>query len=93
MNFLELFNRVARFAKPAHSEFTPLESLDTPFTDTELDSMDMLIVAMYFSDLYGISDEDSKTLLPTTVAEMQEMVDRLKTCEPESVDAAMAALK
>jgi len=93
MDFLELFNRVARFAKPAHSEFTPLESVDVPFTETELDSMDMLIVAMYFAELYGISDEDSKTIMPTTVAEMQEIVHRLKTFSPESIDAAMAAIK
>ena len=93
MNFLELFNRIARAAKPAHSNFTPLDSVDTPFTETELDSMDMLIVAMYFSDLYGISDEDSKSLLPKTVAEMRSLIDKLKTCEPESVDAAMATIK
>ena len=93
MDFLDLFNKIARFTKPAHSDFTPLASMDIEFTETELDSMDMLIVAMYLSDLYGISDEDSKSLLPKTVAELKEMIDKLKTCEPESVEAAMKSIK
>ena len=93
MDFLELFNKVARFAKPAHTEFAPLDSLDTPFTETTLDSMDMLIVAMYFSEIYGISDEDSKNLMPKTVREMQELIDGLKTCEPESIESAMASIR
>ena len=93
MDFLDLFNKVARFAKPAHSDFTPLDSFRTPFTETELDSMDMLIVAMYFSEIYGISDEDSKTLMPKTVAEMQELILALKTKVPESVEAAMGSIK
>ena len=93
MDFLDLFNKVARFAKPAHSDFTPLDSSLTPFTETELDSMDMLIVAMYFSEIYGISDEDSKTLMPKTVAEMKELIDKLKTKDPESVEAAMGSIK
>lgn len=93
MDFLELFNAIARFAKPAHSEFTPLESLDVPFTETKLDSMDMLIVAMYFSEIYGISDEDSKSLMPKTVREMQELIGGLKTRDPESVESAMASIQ
>lgn len=93
MDFLDLFNKVARFAKPSHSDFTPLDSLSTPFTETELDSMDMLIVALYFSEIYGIGDEDSKSLLPKTVAEMRDLVNKLKTCEPASVAEAMDSIK
>ena len=93
MDFLNLFNQVARFAKPAHSDFTPIDSLGTPFTETELDSMDMLIVAMYFSEIYGISDEDSKSLMPMTIGEMQELIDKLKTKTPESIEVAMGSIK
>ena len=93
MDFLDLFNKVARFAKPAHTDFTPIDSRSTPFTETELDSMDMLIVAMYFSEIYGISDEDSKSLMPKTVGEMQELIDKLKTKDPESVELAMGSIK
>ena len=93
MDFLELFNQVARFAKPAHSDFTPLASSFTAFTETELDSMDMLIVAMYFSEIYGISDEDSKSLMPKTVAEMWDLIFKLKTKDPESIEAAMKSIQ
>jgi len=93
MDFLDLFNKVARFAKPAHSNFTPLDSAFTPFTETELDSMDMLIVAMYFSEIYGINDEDSKSLMPKTVAEMQELIDGFKTRDPKAIDEAMGFIK
>jgi len=92
MDFLDLFNTIARKARPAHHDFVPLSSMDTVFTDTDLDSLDMLMVAMFFSEIYGIDDEIAKYLTPASVQEMYDEIQKHKTKEPESIELAMEAV-
>lgn len=93
INFIELFNKVARVARPAHHEFVPIQSMEERFEDGSLDSLDMLMVAMYMSELYGIDDEVAKELKPETVQEMFDLITLHKTKEPESIEAAMKEIK
>lgn len=93
INFIELFNKVARVARPAHHEFVPIQSMEERFEDGSLDSLDMLMVAMYMSELYGIDDEVAKELKPETVQEMFDLIMLHKTKEPESIEAAMKEIK
>lgn len=90
MNFLDLFNKVARVARPTHLDFTPLESLDQQIKETELDSLDTMVLCMYMAELYGISDETSKDMLPETPQQLLDFLVIHKTKEPQSVEQAMA---
>jgi len=44
MDFIELFNKVARTAIPSHQDFTPIVTLDDDLKDTGLDSMDGMMM-------------------------------------------------
>jgi hypothetical protein len=93
IDFIELLNKVARVARPAHHEFVPIQSMEERFEESCLDSLDMLMVAMYMSELYGIDDEVAKELRPETVQEMLDLIVLHKTKEPESIEAAMKEIK
>jgi acyl carrier protein len=93
MNFLELLNGVARVAKPIHQNLKPLESMDERFENTEIDSLDGLLIVMYMSELYGIADEVSKDFTPQTPQELHDFIQQHKTTEPESIEAALEQIK
>ena len=92
MDDLELFNRVARFSRPAHAEFTPLTTLDTPLADTGLDSMDTLMIAMFYADIYGVPELLAKELTYTTAAELIAQTKAHKTKEPSSLQEALESV-
>lgn len=92
-NFLELFNGVARVARPAHHEFIPVESMNEKFTDTCFDSLDMMMIAMYMAMIYDIDDEIAKEMRPETVQAMFDLIQQHKRQDPESVAAALELIK
>ncbi|UOF78446.1 hypothetical protein [Caudoviricetes sp.] len=89
MNYLELLNRVARLAKPAHQNLNPIESMDTPFTETDIDSLDGMMIVMYVAIIYGIPDDICKDFTPKTPQELFDFAEQHKTQEPESIDKAI----
>ena len=89
MNELELFNRLARHVRPAFIEYVPIETMDIPFPDTGLDSMDGLMMLIHLEDIYGLDDDIAKHFTFGSPAELMMQVHQHKTQEPESVDAAM----
>lgn len=93
MDFLELLNKVARVARPAHHEYTPIESMDARFDESNLDSLDMLMVGMYMAMIYDIDDEIAKELLPTTPSEMLADITKHKKRDPESIEAALEMIR
>jgi hypothetical protein len=93
MNFLELLNKVARFAKPIHQEMIPLETLDIPFTETSIDSLDGLMILMYMCMIYDIDDETSKDFAPITPQELHNFIQQNKKRDPESIEWAMELIK
>lgn len=93
MNFLDLLNAVARVAKPLHQDFKPIESLDTPFKDTDIDSLDGLLILMYMCMIYDISDDVAKDFHPETPQQLLDFVQKYKTRDPESIDAAVEMCK
>ena len=93
MDRVALFNALARQARPAHADYVPIETLDIPFAETGLDSMDGLMMTIFLSDIYGISEEASKTMTFTTPAELFAEVDRIKTKEPKSLEEALESVK
>lgn len=94
MNFIELFNMVAKVAKPVHMSFTLATSMDEKMEDLGLDSLDGLVMMMYLCELYGIPDNDeTKGWHPTTVQEVYDLLMANKTTEPESLEAAREQIK
>lgn len=93
IDFIDLFNQVARLARPAHHEFIPIESMDTKFVDSCFDSLDMLMIAMYMSEIYEIDDEVAKELHPESMQEMLDLINQHKKRDPESIEWAMELIK
>ena len=89
MDFLELFNAVAVAVRPAYHSYSPITDLDMPMTETGLDSMDSLMMGIFFCDIYGISEEVGKEMKPTTPREFQTFLEQHKTKTPASVEDAI----
>lgn len=89
MDDINLFNRLARLARPAHTEYVPVTSLDIPWPETGLDSMDSLMMSIFYSDIYGVPESIVKEFTPQTPAEMIALMKEHKTQEPASIDEAM----
>jgi len=89
MDDLALFNRLARLARPAHTDYTPLTTMDISWPDTGLDSMDTLMLSIFYSDIYGVPEALVKEMTPQTPAEMLQLMLQHKTQEPTSEDEAM----
>jgi acyl carrier protein len=93
INFIDLFNAVAKFVRPAHHDYEPFTNENQLFTDSSLDSLDMLMLGIYMCEIYGISEEIGKTMQPTNIAEMKAFISEHKTKDPESIDAALELIK
>lgn len=93
MDFLELTNKIARIAKPAHAEFAPLESIHDSFAEANLDSMDVLVMCMYMAEIYGVSEEASKEMHPKTANDLLLFLMDRGTKQPSSVEEALELIK
>lgn len=93
MNFLDLLNAVARVAKPMHQDFKPIESLDVQFKDTEIDSLDGLLILMYMCMIYDIDDSVAKEFHPVTPQQLLDFIEANKKRDPESIEAAVEMIK
>jgi len=93
MDFLELLNKVARVARPAHHEFIPMSTMDELFEESCFDSLDMIMIGMYMAIIYDIDDAVVRDFVPTTPAAMLEFVQTNKKRECESIEWAMELIK
>lgn len=94
MNFIELFNMVSDIARPAHAGEAPAQNMEDTLADIGIDSLDGLVMTMYFCELYGIpEDDETKDWHPTSVQEVFDYLMRRKTKEPASVEEAREAIK
>jgi acyl carrier protein len=89
MDFLELFNQVAKIVRPSHAVDITVRSLDEPLKNTGLDSMDALMIGIFLADAYGVPEEIAKEMKPTTAGEFQDFLEKHKTKTPESIDQAI----
>jgi acyl carrier protein len=93
IEFLDIFNHVAKVARPAHSKVAIAETMEDTFQEIGLDSLDGLVMLMYFDDIYGIDDAVSKEWAPTSVQELHDLVMANKTKEPASMEEVVEACK
>jgi len=82
MDFLTLFNAVARAARPAFQDYKDITDVNAPLQDAGLDSMDGMMIGVYMSEIYGIPDEIAKEMHPTTVQEFLDFINIHKTKDP-----------
>jgi acyl carrier protein len=93
-NFIDLFNMVSQVSRPAHAKEVPATSMEDKLAEIGIDSLDGLVMTMYFCELYGIpEDDETKEWHPASVQEVYDFLMRRKTQEPESVEAAREAIK
>lgn len=93
MNFLDLLNKVARQARPAHNEYNDIDDVNVKFTDTDVDSLDNMMIVMFFAIIYDISDEVAKDFHPETPKVLEDFINAHKKRDPESIDAALEMIK
>lgn len=86
MNFIEIFNYVAKVARPAHVKVIAATSMEDKFGDLGLDSLDGILLMMFITEIYGISEKDSKDWSPTSIQELHDLVMAIKTKEPASME-------
>jgi acyl carrier protein len=92
-DYIELLNGIIQIARPVSAEELKLTSLDVELKDTGLDSLDFLMVGVYLSEIFGVSEEDMKEMKETTVRGMLDYMLAKKTKEPESVASAIDSIR
>jgi acyl carrier protein len=93
MTFIDIFNYVAKVARPAHVKVAIADKMDDQFADIGLDSLDGLVMLMYFAELYGVADEVSKEWSPKSVQELHDLLMANKTKEPVSMEEVVEVCK
>ena len=68
MDFIELFNGVVTLAKPVSAKESYAKSLGDQLTDLDLDSLDTIMLAMYFGEIYGIEEDVMQEMQAVTVS-------------------------
>lgn len=89
MDKLELFNALIKQARPASFDEIKANSLDDTFADIGLDSLDTIMVCIYFAEVYGVSEEIAKELQPQTVGECFTLYQKHATKNPETIEEAI----
>jgi len=93
MNFLDLLNMVAREARPSFRDLSPIDNMEMKFTETEIDSLDGLMIVMYMSIIYEIEDDLVKEFHPETPQQLFDFLEIHKTRDPASIEEAKEMIK
>jgi acyl carrier protein len=93
MDFIKLFNGVVVRAKPVTAADSFAQSLDDKLEDLNLDSLDYIMVSMYFGELYGIEEDTMRELSAMSVGDLQAFLLLHKTTEPSSAEAGLEQIK
>ena len=60
---LSLMQSIVKLARPVTADEVKYDNgLDTEIKDTGLDSLDLIMVSVYLSELYGVPEEIAKTM-------------------------------
>ena len=89
MDKLELFNAIVKQAMPASFDEIKANSLEDTFADVGLDSLDTIMVCIYFAEVYGVSEEVAKELQPQNVGECFTLYQKHATKNPETIEQAI----
>lgn len=93
MDHVALFNELTKLIKVVGGENAVATSKDDNITEIGLDSLDIVMLHMYVSELYGLDDEAAKSIPVGTVEATFTYAESTGTKKPESVEAAIEAVK
>jgi len=95
MDFIELFNGVVTLAKPVTAEDSFAKAKTDQLLDLELDSLDTIMLSMYFGEIYGVDEDTMRSMNETvrTVGDLEAFLEQHKTRTPTSVKAALSEVK
>ena len=91
--FIELFNAVAKVAKPMHTDYDLAKSLDDNFGDIDIDSLDCLLIVIYMCELFCVPEEIGKEFNPINIRELYNSIMEHKTKVPDSIEAAVKEIE
>ena len=86
---------IAKLARPVSADELKIDSMDTLLKDTGLDSLDFLMVGIYLSDIYGVSEEDTKAMKMDETSTLRDIINYMVskgTKQPSSVEEALASI-
>lgn len=91
---LELFNKLVRVVRPAFYDYKEAPSLDVELKNTGLDSLDMIMMGIYLSSIYGVPESIAKDFAPETIGQFFKLMDANKTQDPPAtVEEALEMCK
>ena len=93
MDFVELFNGLAKLAKPLHKPENNAVTLDQNIKELGLDSLDVVLTFMYLADVYGLDEDTSRHIPPETLADIKAFCEEKGECQYPSVEEALRAVK
>lgn len=91
--FLKLLSAVVKVVKPFHAEAIEVTDMDIKLSETNIDSLDNLMIGIYMTDIYGIDEEVAKTMKPETPRQMQEFLVQHATIKDIDVEEVIRNLK
>lgn len=91
-DFLKLLTAAVRVAKPFHGSTIAITEMDVPFSEYNVDSLDMLMVGIYMSEAFGVPEEIAKDMKPVNGFEMKQFLMQHAT-KTVDVDKAIEEMK
>jgi len=93
MDRIALFNELLKIIKVIGGENVEAKSENDSIKDIGLDSLDIVMLCMYLSELYGLSEEKAKDIPIDTIKKAFDYAESRGTQKPESVESAIEAIK
>lgn len=93
MDKLELFNETIKRARPVSGDEVKAKSLDQPLNEIGIDSLDVIMISVYFSEIYGVSEEKAKELQPKTPMQFFELYEANGTKSPKTIQEALSNIE
>ena len=88
---LELIEGLVKVVRPVTAdEVSFKDGLDTNLNETGLDSLDMIMMSVYLSELYGVSEEIAKTMSADTTKTVRNMIQFMQTHQTKELPATPA---
>jgi acyl carrier protein len=93
MDFLKIFNEIVKLSRPLASPESFAKSMDDKFEDLDLDSMDFIMIYVYFGSIYDVTDEIIRDCKATTPAELKEYLESHAKKIPSTTEEALEDVK